>query len=136
VRTFASTSTIRLGEISITALSFRDSFDTGLDLPDAPGFHIVFGHGPDFSLGRIGADLLVAGHTNGGQVQIPGIGPLITFSRVPNRIAAGGLFELEGGRRLVVSRGIGMERKNAPRLRFRCRPELVVVDVVPAMPAR
>jgi uncharacterized protein len=32
---------------------------------------------------------------------------------------------------LVVSRGIGLERGNAPRLRFLCRPEVVVIDLVP-----
>jgi len=38
---------------------------------------------------------------------------------------------------LVVSRGVGLERGLAPRLRFRCRPEVVLVRVVPASaPAR
>jgi predicted MPP superfamily phosphohydrolase len=36
---------------------------------------------------------------------------------------------LPGGRTLVVSRGAGMERGAAPRLRFLCRPEIVIVDV-------
>ena len=33
------------------------------------------------ALGQIDADLLVAGHTHGGQVRLPWIGPLITHSR-------------------------------------------------------
>jgi hypothetical protein len=37
-----------------------------------------------------------------------------------------------GGRTLVVSRGVGMERGSAPRLRFRCQPEVVVIELVPA----
>jgi hypothetical protein len=32
---------------------------------------------------------------------------------------------------LIVSRGIGMERAAAPRLRFLCRPQIVVVELVP-----
>lgn len=118
------------GEVTVTSLSFEDSFDPALRVVDAPGFHVVFGHGPDFALGDVGADLLVAGHTHGGQVVVPFFGPPITFSRVP-RDWAGGRTALSGGRTLVVSRGIGMERGVAPRLRFLCPPELVVIDVSP-----
>ena len=70
----------------------------------------------------------MAGHTHGGQVQVPGFGPVVTFSRVPAEWADG-VTSLSGGRTLVVSRGIGMERSYAPRLRFFCRPEIVVIDL-------
>ena len=59
-----------------------------------------------------------------------GSGRLITLSRVPRGWAAG-LTELPGGGKLLVSRGIGMERGYAPPMRFLCRPELVVIDLVP-----
>ena len=94
------------------------------------GFHVVFGHGPDFALGAVDADLLVAGHTHGGQVRLPIIGPLLTYSTIPRAWAAG-VTALSGGRTLVVSRGVGMERAHAPRLRFRCKPEIVIIDVLP-----
>jgi uncharacterized protein len=55
---------------------------------------------------------------------------MITHSRVPHTWAAG-LTELSGGRKLLVSRGIGMERGYAPSMRFLCRPELVVIDLTP-----
>ena len=96
----------------------------------ADRFHIAMGHRPDFALGQIEADLLVAGHTHGGQVRLPWVGPLLTFSEVPRSWAAG-LTDLPDGGRLLVSRGIGHERGHAPRLRFLCRPELVVIDLVP-----
>ena len=86
------------------------------------------------------ADLLLAGHVHGGQVRLPFWGPVLTLTSVPRSWAvgrtdfdggatAGGAWD--GGRTLIVSRGIGMERGEAPRLRFLCRPELVVVDLVP-----
>lgn len=118
------------GEVSITALSFADSFYEQLRLDRGPGFHVVFGHGPDFALGDVDADLLVAGHTHGGQVVLPFFGPPLTLSQVP-RAWASGRTSLPGGRTLIVSRGIGMERGPAPPLRFLCRPELVVIDVLP-----
>ncbi|MEM7676115.1 MAG: metallophosphoesterase [Myxococcota bacterium] len=131
VSTYVPTTTVAVGkDIQLTALSFDDSFDTQLVVPASDRFHIAVGHGPDFALGKVEADLLVAGHTHGGQVQLPGIGPLVTFSRIPNQWADG-VTELSGGRTLVVSRGVGMERDYAPRIRFFCRPEIVVVDLVP-----
>ena len=81
--------------------------------------------------GEIDADLLLAGHTHGGQVQLPGIGPLLTLYGVP-RDWASGLTEIHPGQYLLVSRGIGLERGNAPRLRFLCRPELIVIYLEPA----
>ncbi len=118
------------GPVSVTALSFRRGFDPRAEVSGASGFHIAFAHAPDFALGDIDADLLVAGHTHGGQVVLPGIGPLITMSRVP-RAWASGLTQLSGGRTLVVSRGVGMERDRAPRLRLLCPPEVVIIEVVP-----
>lgn len=135
VTAYAATSTVERGPIALTALSFGDSFDTGLEIPAHDRFHVVFGHGPDFALGDVRADLLLAGHTHGGQVRMPGFGALLTFSRVPRAWAAG-VTPLPGGRTLIVSRGIGMERHNAPRLRFLCRPELLFVTVLPEDPAR
>jgi predicted MPP superfamily phosphohydrolase len=125
------TTMVREGDFQLTALSEEDSFNPRLKIGSSNLFDIVLGHSPDFALGDVQADLLVAGHTHGGQVRLPFIGPWITLSRVPRSWAAG-VTKLEGGRTLVVSRGIGMERGRAPRLRFLCRPEIVVVDVVPA----
>ncbi|MCB9649426.1 MAG: metallophosphoesterase [Deltaproteobacteria bacterium] len=123
-------------DVAITALTLVDSFDTQLKVPAQDGLHIVVGHGPDFALGEVHADLLVAGHTHGGQVRLPFYGPLLTLSALP-RDWASGVTRLGQGRTLVVSRGVGLERGLAPRLRFRCRPEVVIVRVVPASaPAR
>jgi len=126
------TQTFETGGLLLTCLSRQDSFHSGLTIEnDQPGkFHIVLGHSPNFALGRIQADLLLAGHTHGGQVRLPLVGPLLTLSAVPRSWAAG-LTDLPDGGKLLVSRGIGMERGSAPRLRFLCRPELVVIELVP-----
>lgn len=127
-----STESFEPGPLRLTCLAYDDSRDTSLRIPrgDSGRFHLVLGHVPNFALGRIDAELLVAGHTHGGQVRLPLLGPLLTLSRVPRSWAAG-MTELSGGGKLLVSRGVGMERGHAPRLRFCCRPELAVIDLVP-----
>jgi predicted MPP superfamily phosphohydrolase len=119
-------------DVCLTGLSMDDSFNRQAQAPAKSRFHIALGHSPDFSLSEaVHADLLVAGHTHGGQVRLPVIGPLITLAKVPRAWAAG-VTGLSGGRHLVVSRGIGMERGAAPRMRFLCRPQLVLVTIEPA----
>ncbi len=134
VRDFEETASLDLGPLVLTGLSLTDSFDRRLKIPPIESFHVVFGHAPDFALGDVQADLCIAGHTHGGQVCLPGIGPLWTVSQVP-RSWADGATRLTNGRWLIVSRGIGMERLAAPRLRFLCRPQLVFLDLVPTASA-
>jgi predicted MPP superfamily phosphohydrolase len=119
------------GPFQVTGLSIKRSHDGIEALPDPQGYSILLGHSPDYSLGPTNAELLVAGHTHGGQVVIPFYGPPITFSRVPREHAAGGAFSLSVGGTLVLSRGIGLERMDAPRIRFFCRPELTIIDLFP-----
>jgi predicted MPP superfamily phosphohydrolase len=131
VATFEATAQVDVGPAVVTALSMQDAFDTQTMVAPHEKFHIVLGHSPNFSLGTVDADLLIAGHTHGGQVQLPFIGPLMTLTVAP-RAWASGVTTIAPGKTLVVSRGIGMERAHAPQLRFLCRPEVVVIDVVPA----
>lgn len=131
VHSFVESGSVERGELRVTGLSFADGFNSSLRLGREPGFHVVLSHGPDFALGSIDADLLLAGHTHGGQVQLPFFGPPITLSQVP-RAWASGRTELDDGATLIVSRGIGMERGHAPRLRFLCAPQIVVIDVLPS----
>jgi len=68
-------------------------------------------------------NLVLAGHTHGGQVGVPF---LIELSKYANRTTyMRGLFE-KGKTKLYVNRGIGM--KTLP-IRFLCRPEITVLKV-------
>ncbi len=68
-------------------------------------------------------DLILAGHSHGGQVRLPGIGSLI----VPYGTGAYdlGFFQTKGGP-LYVSSGIGWFYLP---IRFLCRPEIVVFEI-------
>ena len=128
----STTRTFDVGGVRLTCLSLSDSADPPLPIAPvvADRYHIMLGHIPNFALDLGDADLLIAGHTHGGQVRLPWIGPLYTLASIPRSWAAG-VTDLPRGGKLLVSRGVGMERASAPRLRFLCRPELVVIDLVP-----
>lgn len=133
IQTFEQTTRIELAGLTLTALRLGDSRHDRATIEPSEKFHLVFGHAPDFALFDPPADLLVAGHIHGGQVRLPFYGPLLTLSHVPRAWAAGHT-EIAPGRHLVVSRGIGMERGDAPRLRFLCRPQIVTIDILPDAP--
>jgi uncharacterized protein len=92
---------------------------------------IVLAHRPDVVLGlkpRSRVDLVVAGHTHGGQIVVPGYGPPVTLSHVPIEVAAGGLHRIDENP-IYVSRGVGSERGQAPRIRFLCPPEVSILEL-------
>lgn len=73
-------------------------------------------------------DLLLVGHTHGGQLRIPVFGALLPDRRLVGRYQAG--IYRQGATVMYVNRGIGMEGGTAPRVRFCCRPEIAVFDIV------
>ena len=93
-----------------------------------PGLASLFvSHVPDLTreLDRLGIDLHLAGHTHGGQVSLPFLGPPMILSDLPRSMARG--LHRVGEHWLHVSPGIGMEGNHAPRFRFLCPPELSLI---------
>jgi hypothetical protein len=68
-------------------------------------------------------DLMLAGHTHGGQARLPLIGPLVAPSRFGTRFASG-VF-VRPPTLLHVSRGVA----GTHPLRFRCRPEVSLLEL-------
>lgn len=96
-------------------------------VPDAD-CRILLAHNPDtvdtsYS-SRI--DLTLAGHTHGGQVVIPLIGPPIL--PVLNKTYTSGLRHSRRGSKVFISKGIGWT--HLP-VRFNCYPEIAVLELVP-----
>ena len=76
-------------------------------------------------------DLVISGHTHGGQVSLPRIGPIFTLSDVPRVVAAGGLHVVDG-HPIYVSTGVGLERGQAPQVRLGVPPSVGLLTIVPA----
>lgn len=95
--------------------------------PGESDIRVLLTHRPDSALAlqrETRVDLVIAGHTHGGQIQLPLLGPLTVASEVSRSVGAGGLHDVGGERRLYVSRGIGLERGQAPPVRFGAPPEV------------
>ena len=92
-------------------------------------FTLLAYHSPDLGpeAAECGVDLMLCGHTHGGQVRLPVLGALYTSSLYGKRFEAGRY--AVGNTTLYVSRGIGMEGKGAPRVRFLCPPEIVLWEI-------
>jgi len=67
--------------------------------------------------------IMLSGHTHGGQIQFPFIGPLFTGSLYGRQLQSG-LYRIHDTL-LYISRGIGLEGLGAPRVRFLCPPEII-----------
>jgi uncharacterized protein len=106
-------------------------FDLAHILPrlDSRRASIVLSHNPDT------VDLpgwseyegwILSGHTHGGQCKPPFLPPPLLPVR--NRRYTAGEFELAGGRRLYISRGVG----HLLQVRFNVRPEVTIFEMRPA----
>ncbi|MBM4002411.1 MAG: metallophosphoesterase [Planctomycetes bacterium] len=86
---------------------------------------LLLSHAPDqIPWARAQAfDLMLAGHTHGGQIQFPGIGPTVSPSRFGIRYASGSFYEAPTV--MHVSRGIS----GLHTIRFRCPPELALLTL-------
>lgn len=81
---------------------------------------------------RHGYDLVLSGHTHGGQVRVPGVGALVANCDLPLSQARG-LSRHGADLWLHVSAGLGTS-PYAP-VRLACRPEATLVDIVPGAAA-
>ncbi len=92
-------------------------------------FSILLYHSPDLApnAARYPFDLMFSGHTHGGQVCLPLFGPLFTASLYGRQFQSG-RYQI---RNLVlyITRGIGLEGKAAPRVRFLCPPEIILWEI-------
>lgn len=114
----------RDGQVTITGLSCQSHRPAPL-LPKSGTKNILLLHYPAWvkKLGEARFDLMLAGHSHGGQVRLPFLGPPMVAFAVDEYDK--GLFETGNGP-LYVNPGIGWF---ATPIRFRCRPEITVIEI-------
>lgn len=104
----------------------RDDLGAALASVPPDRFVLLLAHSPDILLrpeaGRV--DLILCGHTHGGQVALPGLGALWTHARA-GRAWAQGVKRL-GETVVVISRGAGTTRLS---IRLGCPPEVSLLTL-------
>lgn len=122
---------LTLDDCAFTLVGISDFWEGPHDVGKAftgiePGSPIVaFTHNPDvFPHLPMPVGLAIAGHTHGGQVDLPLLGRLIVPSRYGERFAAGVI--VESGQTYFVGTGIG---SSIIPVRFRVPPEIAIVEI-------
>lgn len=121
---------IEAGDKHIRLLGFDDAWEGNPDYQKPfEGIQdrdvcLAMAHNPDAILSLHGkpVNLLISGHTHGGLINLPYIGPVFCIGKLPRKYSSG-MFTF-GDTRLYVSRGIGSG--TIACVRFRCPPEIPV----------
>lgn len=82
------------------------------------------------AMGSVGVELILAGHTHGGQVCVPGFGALVTNCDLPTKQAKGLSQQNVAGRSLLLNVVAGLGTSIYAPVRFFCRPEVRVLNLV------
>jgi predicted MPP superfamily phosphohydrolase len=87
---------------------------------------VLLAHSPEVLLRLAGhkPTLVLAGHTHGGQVRLPVLGPVFNMTSLPRRLAMG--YHVHKGIPLFVSRGVGYSGVD---IRFRCPPQIALLEL-------
>ena len=106
--------------------TYHDNLQKASEYVKGPGHKILLAHSPQI-INKIDSkiELILTGHTHGGQIRIPFIGPLWLPLPREYRKYDYGLFEV-GGVKMFVTRGIGT---SFFPIRFNCPPEIVIIDL-------
>ena len=129
-----TTEWLNIGPTHIRVAGVDDPYldrETTDHIERAPGEHLALGlvHAPSVVSPWIlsGFDLVLAGHTHGGQVRLPFVGALVTNCSLPTALAMG--LHRIGSSYLYVSPGLGHSRYSP--IRFLARPTVTLFELVP-----
>jgi predicted MPP superfamily phosphohydrolase len=114
-----------------------DDFHIGLSkfegISKASRFTVALTHAPYIEVlnkfSSLGASLIFAGHTHGGQVRLPFIGALTTNCDLPNRYARGRSDWDFGAGKVILSVVAGLGNSIFAPFRFFCRPEVRIISL-------
>lgn len=96
--------------------------------------HAPYAHSLN-TLSEQGADLLLSGHTHGGQIRIPGYGALISNCDLPPGRARGISEWKHDGHSIPLNVSAGLGNSIYAPARFACRPEVSLITLTARMAA-
>lgn len=111
----------RYGEVDLTCIPKTDRFTA------------LISHSPDSvaeAATHFIGHLVLAGHTHGGQIRFPAIGPLFTSSAYWRRFDMGWYKRRSDGTQMYITTGTGAAGTGLLRRRLLCPPEIAVFDLV------
>jgi uncharacterized protein len=117
--------------IGVGGLVYVGGRDAAYEAIAGATLRLIINHTPDLveEAAARGAHVYLCGHTHGGQVRVPLWGAIVTNSKTGKRYEAG-LYRV-GDMWAYTSRGLGLEPRPAPQVRFLCRPEVTLITLVP-----
>jgi predicted MPP superfamily phosphohydrolase len=131
----------RSKELIVEGTSIRfvgiDDYHIGLSdlesVVESNQFTIALTHAPYMAVierfTSIGASVIFAGHTHGGQVRLPFVGALTTNSDLPNKFARGVSGWEFGQKASILSVVAGLGNSIFAPVRFFCRPEVRIITL-------
>ena len=123
---------IQLGGVDDPHLKLDDYAAAAGPLDPEADLHLGLVHAPEprvlDQFAADGFDLLLAGHTHGGQLRVPGYGALVTNCGIERDLARGA-HRWSGDTWLHVSAGMGTSPYTP--IRFACPPEVSLLTLVP-----
>ncbi len=119
--------------LGIQDIAFEDWYyyaafeDVVRALPKSGNYTVMLAHRPHFLryYSEYGADLVLSGHSHGGQFRLPFIGGVFAPGQRFFPEYDAGFYEMDGTQ-MIISRGIG---NSVIPVRFNNRPELVIVEL-------
>lgn len=138
----------REGQITINGLKLgfmgvddaHDELDNLSSIPNQANslagcdFIIGVSHAPYLrvleAMGSVGASMIFAGHTHGGQVCLPGVGALTTNCDLPAKYAKGISAWRFAGRDVILNVVAGLGHSIYAPVRFFCRPEVRLITLL------
>ena len=102
-------------------------YDDLIKLGEKDGVKILLSHRPEKFKQYVenGFDLVLSGHTHGGQIRLPFIGAFIAPTQGFFPEYSDGLYS-DGNTSMIISRGLG---SSVVPFRFSNRPEIVIIDL-------
>ena len=112
----------------------RDDFSAISDSYHGADFNLAIAHAPYIrvldNFTDLGAQLLLAGHTHGGQLRVPGYGALVTNCDLDTKRARGlHPHSSKAGNTSLLNVSAGLGANPFTPVRFACRPEAVMLTV-------